>query len=199
MPKDYKIDYGMYDKDSIYKEILSLLESNYSMRDSDKEGSYLFLLRKWKNYEINAAIVNKKIIDFTMFFLDTHTFFTASLSLKIGFSSELIGTRIRKLNKVKTILKNIDRIQSIFDKACLFDRFLDGFGVHEIVDYDRRFNIYCDSKMTIIGPYEDRKTGFIFKFKHAPGISDKTISYEDMMKIETSEQFFKFMGVDDGK
>lgn len=64
---------------------------------------------------------------------------------------------------------------------------------------DREFNILCDSQMTIIGPYEDRKRGFLFKFKHAPGISDKVISYEDMMKIETSEQFFKFMGVGNGK
>jgi hypothetical protein len=199
MPKDYNIEYGIYEKDFVYKEILTLLESNYPMRKYDKEETGSFILRKWKNYEITATVVNRKVIDFEMVFRDTDTLFFTTLSLKIGFSSELLRTRIRKLNKVKTFLKNMDRIQSIFDKSCLFDRFLRGFGIQEIVDCDREFNILCDSQMTIIGPYEDRKRGFLFKFKHAPGISDKVISYEDMMKIETSEQFFKFMGVGNGK
>lgn len=199
MPKDYNIEYGIYEKDFVHKEILTLLESNYPMRKYDKEETGSFISRKWKNYEITATVVNRKVIDFEMVFRDTDTLFFTTLSLKIGFSSELLRTRIRKLNKVKTFLKNMDRIQSIFDKSCLFDRFLHGFGIQEIVDCDREFNIFCDSQMTIIGPYEDRKSGFLFKFKHAPGISDKTISYEDMMKIETSEQFFKFMGVGNGK
>lgn len=196
MPRDSKIDYGIYSKDNIYKEILSLLESDYSFIKTDKND--YFLIRKWKNYEIRGRVVNGKTASFEMDFFDNDTMYLATFQLKFGFTSEKLETRIRKLNKVKVLIKNIDRIQSIVDKAYLFDRFLDGWGLMSIEDIDRRLVITCTSRMVISGPYEKRNCNFVFRFNHAPGIENKETSYDDMLKIETSKQFFAFAGIENG-
>ena len=196
-------EYYLYDKENIYKEILNLLESNYSVKECSAKSqtqSKEFEIRKWKNYEITAKVMLERIVDFMILFTNTENSYLGTFSLTVGFLDESTKTRKRKLNKIKTLLNNMDKIQLIIDKAFLFDSFLDGLGIDVVFDKNREFQIYCSSKMTITGAYENRKVDiFEISFNHAPGIEKIFIEYKDMLKIDTSKQFFELIGVDNGE
>jgi hypothetical protein len=196
-------EYYLYDEENIHKEILNLLESNYSVKECSAKSqtqSKEFEIRKWKNYEITAKVTLDRIVDFMILFTNTENNYVGKFSLKAGFLYESTKTRKRKLNKIKTLLNNMDKIQSIVDKAFLFDSFLDGLGIDVVFDENREFQIYCDSKMIIIGAYESLKVDiFEMRFNHAPGIKKIFIEYKNMLKIETSKQFFELIGVDNGE
>lgn len=175
----------------IYHEILYLLESKYSQFNNFN----IFPVYRKNLLEIDIMLVKDTIIKLAIIYKNLKIRAMIPLTLKLGYLNQYEESRKRKLNKIKRILSNMDRIVKIIEKAQLFDDFLGGIGIFEIHESNRLIEIVCSSRIKIIGPYENRNIDFTFIFLYLHEVKNIKISFNDMINIEKQEQFFDFIGI----